>query len=68
LLPDFTARKKAENLLIGWGSTYGVIKETAETLNKNGGSYSHLHLSQIWPFPTGSSDNRIEKCKAQFRD
>jgi len=49
--PRFYGKDKAETLVIGWGSTYGVIKEATDTLNKNGGSYSHLHLNQIWPFP-----------------
>jgi 2-oxoglutarate ferredoxin oxidoreductase subunit alpha len=50
--PRFYGSEKADTLLIGWGSTYGVIKETVEILNQNGGSYSHLHLNQIWPFPS----------------
>ena len=49
--PRFYGSEKPDTLLIGWGSTYGVIKEAAGTLNKEGGSYSHLHLNQIWPFP-----------------
>jgi len=49
--PRFYGTEKADTLLIGWGSTYGVIKESIDLLNKDGGSYSHLHLSQIWPFP-----------------
>jgi 2-oxoglutarate/2-oxoacid ferredoxin oxidoreductase subunit alpha len=49
--PRFYGAEKADTLLIGWGSTYGVIKESVDILNKNGGSYCHLHLSQIWPFP-----------------
>jgi len=63
LLPEFYGAEKAENLLIGLGSTYGVIKETAETLNKNGGSYSHLHLSQIWPFPTEAVTTALKNAK-----
>ena len=49
--PRFYGTEKADTLLIGWGSTYGVIKESVDLLNKAGGSYSHLHLNQIWPFP-----------------
>jgi 2-oxoglutarate ferredoxin oxidoreductase subunit alpha len=49
--PRFYGSEKPDTLLIGWGSTYGVIKEAVDTLNKEGGSYSHLHLNQIWPFP-----------------
>jgi 2-oxoglutarate ferredoxin oxidoreductase subunit alpha len=49
--PRFYGPEKADTLLIGWGSNYGVIKESVDLLNKAGGSYSHLHLNQIWPFP-----------------
>jgi 2-oxoglutarate/2-oxoacid ferredoxin oxidoreductase subunit alpha len=49
--PRYYGPEKAETLLIGWGSTCGVIKESVDILNRNGGSYSHLHLNQIWPFP-----------------
>ena len=66
IAPRFYGAEKAENLLIGWGSTYGVIKETAETLNKNGGSYSHLHLSQIWPFPTEAVTAALKNAKRSF--
>ena len=52
--PRFYGSEKADTLLIGWGSTYGVIKEAVDILNKNGGSYSMLHLNQIWPFPVAS--------------
>jgi 2-oxoglutarate ferredoxin oxidoreductase subunit alpha len=49
--PRFYGSEKADTLLVGWGSTYGVIKESVDLLNRAGGSYSHLHLNQIWPFP-----------------
>lgn len=39
----------ANTILIGFGSTYGVIKEACETLGKD---FGFLHLSQIWPFPS----------------
>jgi 2-oxoglutarate ferredoxin oxidoreductase subunit alpha len=38
--------------LIGWGSTYGAIREAAELLKENGVAANVLHLSEIWPFPT----------------
>jgi 2-oxoglutarate ferredoxin oxidoreductase subunit alpha len=66
LAPRFYGAEKADTLLIGWGSTYGVIKETAETLNKNGGSYSHLHLNQIWPFPKDAVTAALKNAKHSF--
>ncbi len=39
-------------LVIGWGSTYGAIEETIDTLRREGLSVGHLHLRQLWPLPT----------------
>jgi 2-oxoglutarate ferredoxin oxidoreductase subunit alpha len=66
LAPRFYGAEKSENLLIGWGSTYGVIKEAAEELNKNGGSYSQLHLNQIWPFPTEAVTAALKNAQHSF--
>jgi len=39
----------AEVVMIGFGSTYGVIKEAAEALVQK--RIGFIHLSQVWPFP-----------------
>lgn len=41
----------AEVTLIGWGSTYGAIKEAESLLEKEGTKANVLHLNQLWPFP-----------------
>ncbi|MFC1964656.1 2-oxoacid:acceptor oxidoreductase subunit alpha [Chloroflexota bacterium] len=41
----------AEFTLIGWGSTYGAIREATELLKEGGVAANVLHLSEIWPFP-----------------
>ena len=38
----------ATQILLGFGSTYGVLKEVSETLGQD---FGFIHLSQIWPFP-----------------
>jgi 2-oxoglutarate ferredoxin oxidoreductase subunit alpha len=50
--PLFEEIPKAELNLIGWGSTYGAIHEAIQLLQKEGIDANHLHLSEIWPFPT----------------
>lgn len=40
---------KARTVLLGFGSTYGVIKEAAETLHDK--NIGFVHLPQVWPFP-----------------
>jgi 2-oxoglutarate ferredoxin oxidoreductase subunit alpha len=39
-----------EFLLVGWGSTYGVIKEVVDILSQNN-NVAMLHFSEIYPFP-----------------
>lgn len=40
----------AEIVLIGWGSTYGVIRECVDILSSRF-KIAMLHFSEIWPFP-----------------
>ena len=45
------AAGKPEIVLAGWGSTYGVMKETVDSLSQ-GRSIAMLHFSEIYPFPS----------------
>ena len=38
-------------LVLGWGSTYGVIKTAVGELLKEGYSVAHAHLRYLRPFP-----------------
>jgi len=49
--PKFHKVPEAKYTLVGWGSTYGAIKEASDVLNSDGISVNVLHLSEIWPFP-----------------
>jgi 2-oxoglutarate ferredoxin oxidoreductase subunit alpha len=49
--PRLHKSQNAEFTLIGCGSTYGAIREAAETLKESGVATNILHLSEIWPFP-----------------
>jgi 2-oxoglutarate/2-oxoacid ferredoxin oxidoreductase subunit alpha len=40
-----------EIVLVGWGSTYGVIREAVDALSQ-GRSIAMLHFSEIYPFPS----------------
>lgn len=39
----------ADIVLLGFGSTYGVMKEVSDTLTDKKTGF--IHLSQVWPFP-----------------
>ncbi len=49
--PQVYGSKKAEITLIGWGSTYGALRETVDRLNKEGMQANMLHFMDLWPFP-----------------
>lgn len=49
--PRFHKAAKADMTLVGWGSTYGSIKEAAAILQKDGLIANVLHLNELWPFP-----------------
>ncbi len=41
----------ADVLLIGWGSTYGAIREAAKELRQRGQKVANIHLRHLHPFP-----------------
>jgi 2-oxoglutarate ferredoxin oxidoreductase subunit alpha len=52
LEPEFMGRQDFDTLLIGWGSTYGPIKEALKILNnKPEGSFAALVFGDVYPLP-----------------
>ncbi len=49
--PDLYGDPHPEVLLIGWGSTYGVIREAVDALIARGIKTAMLHFSDLWPLP-----------------
>lgn len=43
--------ESADVTFIGWGSTYGAIREAVDLLNAGGGSANMVHFCDLWPFP-----------------
>jgi len=43
--------EKGDVLVLGWGSTYGVIKTAVAQLLNEGHSVAHAHLRYVRPFP-----------------
>ncbi|MBV1708687.1 MAG: 2-oxoacid:acceptor oxidoreductase subunit alpha [Erysipelothrix sp.] len=46
--PDFLGNKDSKNLVVGWGSTYGVLKELVET---SGLDVAMMYVKQPFPLP-----------------
>ncbi len=61
--PEFNEMNGAATILIGWGSTYGAIREAAALLNKDGIAANTLHFSQIWPFPAEAVASALHKSR-----
>jgi 2-oxoglutarate ferredoxin oxidoreductase subunit alpha len=59
--PKFHQMPNAEFMLIGWGSTYGAIREAADLLQKDKVLVNVLHISEIWPFPTEAISSALSK-------
>jgi len=48
-------------LILGWGGTYGSLRQAAGRLRDDGHSVSHCHLRWLWPF-----NPRLEALLGQF--
>lgn len=46
-----TGPESGDVLILGWGSTYGVIQAATSQLLKEGHSVAHAHIRYIKPFP-----------------
>src|SRR5689334_5169552 len=60
-LPEVYGQPEGETLLVGWGSTFGPIREAVDRAHQRGKSVSSLHLRHLHPLPTG-----LEKVFAAF--
>jgi 2-oxoglutarate ferredoxin oxidoreductase subunit alpha len=43
-------------LVVGWGSTFGAIRQASRNLRGRGHPIAHLHIRQLWPLPHGLGD------------
>ena len=61
--PQLDGPADADVTLIGWGSSYGVIKEAAEQLREQGVSVNHLQVKWIVPLHSEELTNIISAAK-----
>jgi 2-oxoglutarate ferredoxin oxidoreductase subunit alpha len=61
--PVLYGPETAEMTLIGWGSTYGPLREAVDVLNAEDGSANMLHLKEVWPFPTEAIREALAKAR-----
>jgi 2-oxoglutarate ferredoxin oxidoreductase subunit alpha len=62
--PEIYPAAEAELVIMGWGSTYGVIKEAVDELNNSGADAQMIHYSELFPFnPQHVATEALEKAK-----
>lgn len=55
-----------EYLIIGWGSTLGVLRESLDLLAREGLKGALLHFSDLWPLPAARLDQLFPRAKKVF--
>ena len=60
ILPEINGSDKLENVIIGWGSTYGTIKEAMIESGRN--DLTFLNFKQVFPLPP-NTQSLLEKAK-----
>ena len=62
--PVFLGSEGCKTLLVGFGSTWGAIAESVETLNKKEpGGYGALVFGDVWPLPTRELTGRARQAE-----
>ena len=61
--PDFQGDRKADVLLISWGSTKGAAEEAAIQLRSRKKRAATLHFSQVWPMVPDQFVKHLEQSK-----
>ncbi len=56
IVPDLIGESSGDVLVIGWGSSRGVIKESIERLRSDGVNASGLHFKIVYPLPLGLAE------------
>jgi 2-oxoglutarate/2-oxoacid ferredoxin oxidoreductase subunit alpha len=61
--PWFIGKENPEILLVGWGSTYGTLRETVEILQEEGHSIGALSFGDLYPLPTKVLKEKVQGAK-----
>lgn len=64
-LPDqkIYGDENADTLIVGWGSTKGVILDAMDLLEEENIKVRFLHVNRIWPFPRNQIETVINKAR-----
>ena len=59
--PEIFPKGKSEIVIMGWGSTYGAMKESVNLMNAGGRKARMIHFSEVYPFPATDFSKVISK-------
>jgi 2-oxoglutarate ferredoxin oxidoreductase subunit alpha len=59
--PEVYPEPQSDIVLLGWGSTYGAIREAVEVLNREGMKTQMVHFREIYPFPSQDFLQKISR-------
>ncbi len=51
--PEIEGADSGELLVVGWGSTVGILKQAVDICREEGLPVSRTHLTHVWPLPHG---------------
>jgi 2-oxoglutarate ferredoxin oxidoreductase subunit alpha len=52
-VPEIYGDQEGDTLLVGWGSTYGPIRDAVKAAREHGEKVGQLHLRHLHPLPNG---------------
>jgi len=58
--PTLFGSPRADTTFIGWGSSYGPVREAVDRLNEEGERVNFLHFTDLWPFAADGIGPRLE--------
>jgi 2-oxoglutarate/2-oxoacid ferredoxin oxidoreductase subunit alpha len=61
-LPEVYGGSEGDTLIVGWGSTFGPIREAVDQARERGNKVSSLHFRHLHPLPNG-----LENIFARFK-
>ena len=61
--PELYGDETADITFVGWGSTYGALRETVDRLRAKGIKANFLKFTDLWPFPVEKALPFLEKAK-----
>jgi len=64
--PFFYGSAKPDLLLLGWGSTYGALRETVDILLERKLEAALLHFTDLWPLPTREVEKLLPEVEKSF--